>query len=668
MKPLISRWVRIRIRFVALLFFVCLSFILLRAVHLQIITRDRLAAIARKQTETVILIDPKRGPIFDRKMQELAVSLNVESIYVRPRELESPEDAITRLGTTLGMRTEKLRKRVGSGSPYVWIKRGADPADAERVRALGITGVGFTPEGRRFYPHIRLAGKLMGFVGVDGKGLEGLELQYDSVLRGKQGRVYARRDARRRRILIEGLESGAAREGHGIVLTIDRVIQSFAETALSAAMKKTRARRGIVVVMEPRTGDILALAEAPTFNPNVYRKSKPENRHCWAFCTIFEPGSIFKIFVVAAALDAGAIGSSSRIYCEEGAYRYAGHTIHDVHAFGLLNISEIIKHSSNIGALKIAERLGSDRLYGYIRDFGFGSRSGAGFPGDLPGIVPPLKKWKKITRGTIAFGQGISVTPIQITAALAAIANSGKLMQPRLVSAQVDSKRRVVERYEPRMVRQVVSEKTARMLTEYMKGVPEEGGTGRAAHIAGFAVAGKTGTAQKVAKGRRGYSSKRIGSFIGFVPADNPRLAISVIIDEPEGVPYGGRVAAPVFREIAEKALTYLRVPPGPIAPAQTKTLQARRVKPTHHQRQRHVRSSPKRAANHPMAKTVALEPRIPDFKGKTIRDALTFSQAQNVRVKLEGSGVVVRQRPAAGEPLEPGVVIKLKFSRPGSP
>ena len=668
MKPLISRWVRIRIKIVALLFLVSLSAILVRAIHLQIISRTRLAAIASKQHNTEIRIRPKRGPIFDRRMQELAGSLDAESIFVRPDELESPEDAIPRLASALGLREKKLRKKIERGSPFVWLKRVADPADAKRVRALEIKGVGFTPEGRRIYPDASLAGKLMGFVGVDGGGLESLELQYDSVLRGKQGRVYARRDARRRAILVEGIESGGAREGHGIVLTIDRTIQHIAETELSTAMKKTRAKRGIVVVMDPRTGDVLALAEAPTFNPNTYQKSKPENRHCWAFCTIFEPGSIFKIFVVAAALDAGAIRSGSSIYCEGGLYRYAGHRIHDVHPYGLLNISEIIKHSSNIGALKIAERLGSNRLYGYIRDFGFGSRSGAGFPGDLPGLVPPLKAWKKITRGTIAFGQGISVTPIQITAALAAIANGGKLMQPRLVLAQVDPKRKVVRQYEPRMVRQVVSEKTARTVAGYMKGVPEEGGTGRAAHIAGFAVAGKTGTAQKVAEGRRGYSSKRVGSFIGFVPADNPRLAISVIIDEPEGVPYGGRVAAPVFREIAEKTLTYLRVPHDPMAPGPKATLQARRAKPTHHRRKRHVRSSAKRAANHPTAKTVALEPRIPDFMGKTMRSALAFSQAQNVRIKLAGSGVVVRQSPAAGQPLKPGTVIKLKFSRPGSP
>ncbi|MFQ5457237.1 MAG: penicillin-binding protein [Myxococcota bacterium] len=672
MKPLISRWVRIRIAAVALVFLGSLSLVLLRAVHLQIISQPRLAALAARQHNTEIRILPKRGPIYDRHMQELAVSLDVESIFIRPGKLDAPAEAAGRLAAAAGVKKAGLARRMQSGSPFVWIKRRADPATARAVRALGIPGVGFTPEGRRFYPHLTLGGKLMGFVGVDGHGLEGLELQYDKILRGRQGRVAARRDAQGRPILLEGVDARGAREGQGIVLTIDHAVQYIAETELAAGMKKARARRGIAVVMDPGTGDILALAEVPTLNPNVYGKSRPENRHCWAFSTVFEPGSIFKIFLVAAALDAGAVRPRSRIYCEGGAYSYGGHTIHDVHPYGLLNVAGIIKHSSNIGALKIAERLGSDRFYGYIRDFGFGARSGAGFPGDLPGLLPPLDRWKNITRATIAFGQGISVTPIQITAALSAIANGGKLMQPRLVAARVDPTRRVLEEYAPRAVRRVVSAESARFVTEYMKGVIEKGGTGTAARTPGYTVAGKTGTAQKVAEGRRGYSSKYVGSFIGFVPADNPRLAISVIIDEPKGVPYGGRVAAPIFREIAEKALTYMGVSPDPSAPEiivpvpeKARSLRARRN-----------RRSPAARRDRPAAaamrrggvKTVSLGPRIPDFKGRSIRDALILSETQNITLEIEGSGLAVWQSRKAGKPLEPGTVIKVKFSRAGGP
>lgn len=681
MKPLVSRWVRIRVAFVALSFILGLSLILLRAVQLQVIDQAHLAALAARQHRTEIQVAPKRGPIYDRNMQELAVSLEVESIHARPRELRSAEDAAKRLAPVVGVDPSKLLARFKGKSPFVWVKRQATPTEATAVRALGIEGVGFTREGRRFYPHRSLGGKLLGFVGMDGEGLEGLELQHDQVLRGKTERLHAMRDALRRRILVDGLEPGGAAEGHGIILTIDHAIQYIADSAIQTAVENARARRGIAVVMDPRTGDILAIAESPGFNPNVYAEAAPENRHCWAFCSTFEPGSTFKIFVVAAALEAGAVRHDQRVYCEGGAYRVGKHTIHDVHPYGWLDLAGVVKHSSNIGALKIADRLGTEDFYRYIRAFGFGSRSGAGFPGDLPGLLPPVKQWKNITRSTIAFGQGIAVTPVQITAAVSAIANGGTLLQPRLVMAKVDQKGDVVASYEPRAVRRVISKETATLLTAFMKGVTEEGGTGTAARAPGYAVAGKTGTAQKVQEGKRGYSSKRVGSFIGFVPADNPRLAISVIIDEPRGIPYGGRVAAPAFREIAEKALPYMGVAPDQDSPESLRAaveaqapLKARGEAgrlPVHRApaAPAAITAEGKAAAEKapPGVETVALAPRVPDFHGLSIRDALILAEAQNIALEIEGSGLAHAQSLEAGEPLEPGAIIKIKFSPPGS-
>jgi cell division protein FtsI (penicillin-binding protein 3) len=676
MKSLVSRWVRIRIAMVAMIYLAGLGVIIARGFYLQVLDRDHLLEKVKTRITEEIELDPKRGAIYDRQMQELAVSVEVDSIYARPAEMESLSRAATQLATVLDLDERNLLKRLEGKSPFVWVKRRTTPAEATAVRVLDLAGVGFLKEGRRYYPHRELTAKVLGFVGLDGEGLEGIELRYDKALRGEKVRYRATRDARRRPIMLEVTETGETKEGRGIVLTIDHAIQYIAETELAAAVREANAKRGIAIVMQPRTGHILALAEFPSFNPNVYGQAPPENRTCWSLSTAFEPGSIFKVFVVAAALQSGVVGPQDRVFCEHGAYRLGRHTIHDVHAYGWLKLSEVVKHSSNIGALKIAERLGSERLYGYIRSFGFGEPSGADFPGDLPGLLPALKNWKQITRSTIAFGQGIAVTPIQMTSALAAIANGGLLMLPRLVASEVDSKGQVVRRYEPHIVRRVISVETARRVTDFMRGVTEPGGTGEAARVTGYAVAGKTGTAQKARVDARGYSSKRIGSFIGFVPAGDPRLAISVIIDEPRGIPYGGRVAAPAFRGIAEKSLTYLGVPPQPAAPDLLPT--APEVEARYEVRMREdggVRpgGAPRGPASasrgvepRPAVKTVALESRMPDFTGLSMRGALRLAEAHNLEIRVEGTGFAVNQSPGPGTRLEAGMSVKLRFAPPG--
>ncbi len=700
MKPLVSRWIRIRLGVVGVIYLAALAMVLARVFSLQVLDRPRLAQLAEKQHTAEIHLAPRRGPIYDRRMQELAVSLDVDSIYARPGEIRSQPLAAARLAAALGMDEDALRRRLEGKRPFVWVKRRVTPGEAEAVRTLHLAGVGFFKEGRRYYPHRDLAAQVLGFVGIDGQGLEAVERRFDDVLRGKVEIVVATRDALLRPIMDRGAPEDDADAGHGLVLTIDHAIQYIAETEIEAAVRQAQAAHGVAIVMEPRTGDVLAIAEAPGFNPNVYADSPAELRKCRAFSTTFEPGSTFKIFVVAAALESGAIRPADRFYCENGAYGFAGRVIHDVHPYGWLDVADIVKHSSNIGALKIADRLGADPFYRYIRDFGFGAPSGADFPGDLPGLLPPLQRWSRITQGTIAFGQGIAVTPIQITAAVAAIANGGVLMRPRLVLAEVDAQGRRVRRYEPQAVRRVISEDTARIVTGFMKRVTEKGGTGEAARTAGYVVAGKTGTAQKIREGVRGYSSKRVGSFIGFVPADDPRLVISVIIDEPKGIPYGGKVAAPAFRGIAEKTLTYLNVPPQPLPPEEiespskkTPTLEvaappARRVPeppggrtpvaqrgPAESYEPVLAKRGPTALGNPPPPETappsipavtpVALGARVPDFAGMSVREALQLAQGNGITIDIEGSGVAVSQSVPAGAPAAPGTTVKVVFSSP---
>jgi cell division protein FtsI (penicillin-binding protein 3) len=676
MKSLVSRWVRLRIAIVATIYLAGLGLIIARGFYLQVLDRDYLLKRAKNQITDEIELAPKRGVIYDRQMQELAISVEVESIYARPAELKSLTQAAAQLAAVLDVDEKNLLKQLQGKSPFVWVKRRTTPAEAAAVRLLDLEGVGFIKEGRRYYPHRELSAKVLGFVGLDGKGLEGIELRYDKALRGEKVRFRATRDGRRHPIMMEGVPTGERREGRGIVLTIDHAIQYITETELAAAVRKAKAKRGIAIVMEPRTGHILSLAEFPSFNPNVYGEAPPENRTCWSLSTTFEPGSIFKVFVVAAALEAGVIVPQDRVFCEHGAYRLGRHTIHDVHAYGWLKVADVVKHSSNIGALKIAERLGSERLYRFLRAFGFGEPSGVDFPGDLPGLVPALENWNPTRRSTIAFGQGIAVTPIQVTSALAAIANGGLLIRPRLVASEVDSKEQEVRHFEPHIVRRVLSRETARRVTEFMKGVTEPGGTGEAARVTGYEVAGKTGTAQKAIVGARGYSSKRIGSFIGFVPAENPRLAISVIIDEPQGIPYGGTVAAPAFRGIAEKSLTYLGVPPHPTSPDLPlfpPGLEERyevRLRGEGRARFGGPPRGPMReargAAPRPAVQTVALESRMPDFTGLSMREALRLAEAHNLEIRIEGTGFAVDQSPGPGTPLKAGMSVKLHFAPPG--
>jgi cell division protein FtsI (penicillin-binding protein 3) len=475
--------------------------------------------------------------------------------------MQNKKDAAQKLCSILGIPRDKILSIIQNKQSFVWVKRKITPEQSEKIKDLKISGLGFIKEAQRFYPHKELAGQLLGFVGVDSQGLEGIEREFDKQIKGASGYLLVNRDALGRDLFPEGIKKVDSLRGYNLVLTIDKNVQYIAEKELQAAVTAARARSGLAVVMDPRTGEILASAVAPAFNPNQGNTSGSiwKNR---AITDVFEPGSTFKPFVVGSALEEGVVKPADIYDCENGSYPIGGKIIHDVHPHGLLSVTEVIKFSSNIGASKIAQHLGRERFYSYIRKFGFSQETGIELPGEVSGYIPHASQWREINLGTISFGQGVSVTALQMAAAYSAIANGGLLMRPYLVKKIQEDSGTVVQEAGPAIIRRVISEQSARMLREMLKTVTEDGGTGQKARVEGFEVAGKTGTAQKIAANGKGYSDKCVSSFVGFIPAQDPKLTIVVVIDEPQGVTYGGVVAAPAFSRMAQQILCYQRIYP----------------------------------------------------------------------------------------------------------
>ena len=621
-----------------------------RAIDLGVVRGPSLAAAAARQHTMRVEIDPHRGPILDRNGQPLALSVDVPSLFVRPREFAGQEERTAALAAAAGVPLEDVRRKVGAQSPFVWLKRQASPREAEAVRALALRGVYRITESRRFYPHGSLAAHVLGFVGVDSQGLEGLERHLDGVIRGQARFADVDRDAHGRELLTGGVQAKAAR-GSSVELTIDAAIQDAAERELAAGVASAKAAAGAAVVLDPATGQILALANYPTFSPNKPGGAKDKrwrqrirNR---AITDPYEPGSTFKAMLAAAAIETGVIRPQDMIFCENGRFPFGRWTINDSHPHGWLSFAEVVQYSSNIGTSKVAEKVGRDRYAGFLRDFGFGRRTGMELPGESPGIVRPVERWARIDLATHSFGQGIAVTPVQMAAAFGAIANDGVLMRPYVVSRVVGPGGRELQRRDPVEARRVVSAKTARTVTTLLRRVVEEkGGTGTRAKLDDFPVAGKTGTAQKVDPTTGGYSSKRIASFAGFVPADAPRAVIVVVIDEPRTNSYGGVVAAPVFREIAGAVLARLGVVPH-VMPDDTPTLRAaaaaRRTEPR-------AKDAIARADRHVAAADG--EPAMPSFLGLSLREALARAQEGGWAVEVTGTGYVQAQAPPPGAPL----------------
>lgn len=636
-----------------------------RAIYLQVVEQERLGSLARDQYLRTIELSGRRGEIRDRHGGPLASSVEVDSIYVDPSLLPGGEaarrTALERLAKTVHLSEEGTRallsRGLRPGTRFTWLKRRASPAVVAAVKALDLPGVATVKEARRFYPQKELAAQVLGFAGADGKGLEGLERQLDEELSGQGATVQGLRDARGRSLLAEEPVPVAHRSGNTVELTLDRTVQYLAEKALAKAVKETNAAAGTAVVLDPSTGEILALASRPTFNPNVIpRADQREAVRIRAVTDSYEPGSTMKTFLVAGALDVGAITPKSLFDCEGGAWRVGRHTIHDHEAYRWMSPAQILMVSSNICSGKVGLAVGGPRVAEIYRSFGFGSRTGVELPGEIAGVVGAMKREIEVV--TAAFGQGpITVTPLQVAAAMGAVANGGMLMRPYLVKKVTEPDGRVVHEGQPVVVRRVISPETSRTVSRWLEAVVSEEGTARAAAIDGYPVAGKTGTAQKVDPVRGGYGRGRIASFAGFVPADDPRLVILVVIDEPKGRIYGGQVAAPAFREIAEGALKVLGVPPSrPLA---------RKAEPPKTGPAPAPREEPAAAEGWVEEDDLAPAPgtvRVPDLRGLFARAAVRRLAEASLEAELEGSGRVAGQEPPAGSFVEPGSRVTIRL------
>jgi len=643
------KWIKFRIITLLVFFYLSFAGISFRTYQLQILLSDKLSELAKKQYLKKFPLKSPRGVIYDRNFEVLATNQRGYSIFARPEKIQSPQRCAYLLAKILHKNPAKILKRLKEKESFVWIARQVSEEQGERVKELGIKGIGVLPEERRYYPGGELAGQILGFTGVDGQGLEGLEHHYDRLLRGNPCFLTVERDARGELIMFRD-DSINYKPPANLVLTIDQALQHYAEDRLGEAVKKYQARRGCLIAVEPHSGRILAFALYPRFNPNYYLDYPERLWRNWALTEIYEPGSTFKVFVVASALEEGLIKPDEKIYCENGSYQVGDEVIHDVRKWGELSVKEILIYSSNIGIAKIAERLGKDKLYEHILRFGFGAKTGIDFPGEAKGIVRPPKSWAPITLRTIAFGQGISVTPLQVVMALCAIANGGWLVRPYLAEKIVypDGKEKIINY--PKLVRRVISQKTAEKVTKIMTEVVSEAGTGSLAQIEGYKVAGKTGTAQKPKEEEPGYEpGKYICSFMGFVPAQNPRLAMIVVIDEPK-VDYasGGRVAAPVFREVGKYALALMGV-----LPSEPSGMEIRRLVEIYS------------TGGKSLEKKLCPEPgKIPDFKGLALREALELVFKLDQKPILEGNGWVVEQHPAPGSQLTGKIFLKLSTQR----
>ncbi|PIP37201.1 MAG: penicillin-binding protein 2 [Desulfobacterales bacterium CG07_land_8_20_14_0_80_52_14] len=553
--------VGLRITVIGCLFGMFVAAIATKAVYIQVFCNAMLSEKAADQYKRSLVSRGKRGTIYDRNYSELAVTNESPSIAAYPGHIQEKQQLVRSLVKELRIERKELVRKLSSKKNFVWVKRQVSPRETLSVKALQIEGIDFIPEQSRFYPNRALAAQVVGFSGIDGRGLEGVEFYYDRYLRGEDGEFEVVKDALGRN-LEDGTENDRDFSGNNLVLTVDRTIQYIAENAVKEAVETFSAKSGLAVVMEPATGQVLAMAHYPFLNPNDY---KSFSRNTWrnrAVTDAFEPGSTMKIFTAAAAIETGSISGKTLFFCENGAYQVGKHTVHDTHPHGWMSLKDIVRYSSNIGAAKVSHTIGAEALHGTLRAFGFGEKTGIDCPGETPGSLAPAEKWKRIDAAVIAFGQGVSVSALQLITAVSAIANGGVLMKPYLVLGITNKDGRLLTTFGPQKVRKVISENTALAVRHMMQDVIEEGGTGTKAALDGYSVGGKTGTAQKV-DGNGGYANgKYVSSFVGFAPFEHPRISVLVVVDEPKTAYYGGTVAAPAFRRISQETLGYLNVPP----------------------------------------------------------------------------------------------------------
>jgi cell division protein FtsI/penicillin-binding protein 2 len=548
----------LRFAVVSIFLFVGFAYSVGFLIFIQIFRADFLSNLAQRQSEHSMVIEPRRGTIYDRNMRALAINLPVYSVYANARAMHQAHDedeVVDKLSAILKIDPKQIRGKLDKDKYFVWIQRKVPEEIYLQIKDLKLAGISFIKESKRFYPNQTLASHLIGFAGMDNNGLDGLERDYDKYLKGQPGHAIILRDARSRELMFD---KGyiAPVDGFSVVLTIDETIQYIAERALDRMYRKYNAKGASIIVMDPRTGEILAFANRPTYNLEEASRSTPESRTNRAIVFTFEPGSVFKIVTASAALQEGVVSENSMINCEHGAYRVANHILHDHEPLGLVTFKQVIEQSSNIGTTKVAQRLGPARVYSYAHHFRFGIRTGIDLPGEAAGILKPVSRWSKTSIGAIPIGQEVTVTPIQLMGAISAIANDGIYMRPFVVKYVRDAQGQIILQHTPQILDRVISKVTSKRMKGILKGVVDEG-TGTKAQIPGVTVAGKTGTAQKVVGGVYSHSHF-YATFAGFAPVENPRLACVVVFDDPHPAYYAATVSAPVFSEVVGDALKYL--------------------------------------------------------------------------------------------------------------
>ncbi len=541
-----------------------LGFVLIvgRLFYLQVLRTDEFTQLAGRQHQKMLAVEAGRGAIYDRRGKILAINMEVPSVFGAPKYVSDAKTTATRLSRVLKTDVKQLETKLKSERDFVWLARRLEPAMAENLQGLALSGVGVIPEGRRFYPKGSMLSHVLGFANIDNEGLEGLERRYDGQLRGERGQLVVERDALGGSVFPKELNYRAPSPGKDLVLTIDEVIQYIAEQELDEVVTRTKAVSGVVIVAEPKTGAILALAVRPTFDPNTPKG----DANLWrnrAISDAYEPGSTFKLVAAAAALEEKAVAPDDLIFGEDGQYVVENTVVHDHSKNGWMTFAQVIHRSSNIGTIKVAQRLGPEKLARYIGAFGFGQKTEIDLSGEQKGLTKEPQSWGRRSLASIAMGQEIGVTPMQLVMAVSAIANGGWLMRPYVVSEVRSATGETIARFEPIVRRRPISSETARAMTDILRGVVLPGGTGTLAAVPGYDVAGKTGTAQKADPLTGGYSATRtVSSFAGFLPADDPKLVILVMVDEPHAVHWGGTVAAPVFQRIAAQSIRHLGILP----------------------------------------------------------------------------------------------------------
>jgi len=557
---LLSKEKKERIIFLFIIFIILFLSLIYRLYNIQVIQRNKFEEIAQQEHLTSFSIEGERGNIYDRNYKKLAVNINVQSLFAIPPKIENPQETAQKISSILNIKVKDVLEKLNQKKSFVWVERKLTETEVAGIEKLNLEGFNFLDESKRNYPKNYLASNLMGFVGIDNQGLEGLESFFDKELKGLPGLSILERDATGSEVPLSIKEAIAHKDGHSIVLTIDEVIQYITEEALDIAFQKSKAKAGIAIVVRPKTGEILAMAIKPSYDPN-YFNSYP--RDLWrnrAVTDAYEPGSTFKIITIATALEERVVNLNDQFNCI-GWTKYNGTVFHDIHQHGSQNLTDIVKNSCNIGVIEVGTRLDEKVFEKSIRRFGFGTLTEINLPGEINGLVRSVKDWSRISLASLSIGQEISVTPLQLIMAVSAIANRGTLMKPMIVKEIVDSMQSKIRIFKPKPVRQAVSVDTALAMTKILEQVVEDG-TGTMAKLAGYQVAGKTGTAQKFDFSTGKYSKDKYSSwFVGYVPAENPEISILVLLDEPKGSYYGGTVAAPVFQEIASKVLPYLSIP-----------------------------------------------------------------------------------------------------------